>query len=108
MPVEREVEVETRLFSVGDDVQTRGSLVVDGGQDSVVLQFSAVSLAELLQMRTGQLQPARKGVTADDGSPEGVLFHYVRETGAGVWFPNCRASRAGESAHHKQPRTVRR
>src|SRR5437899_6595910 len=107
MPVEREVEVETRLLPVGDHVQARGSLVMNGGQDSVVLQFSAVSLAELLQMRTGQLQPARKGITADDGGPKGVLVHYFRETVARVWFPDCRASRAGESAHRKRPRTAR-
>src|SRR5436190_239766 len=107
MSVEREVEIEPRLLPVGDDVQSRGSLVMNGGQDGVVLQFSAVGLAELLQMRTGQFQPARKRITADDGGPEGVLFHYFKETGARVSFPSYRASRVGESVHHTQPRTTR-
>ena len=48
--VEGEVEVEPGLLAVGDHVEAGGDLVVDGGDDGVVLQLAAVVGAELVEV----------------------------------------------------------
>lgn len=67
--VEGEIEIEARLFAIGDNVESGGNLIVDGGNDSVFLQFGAVGLAKLIKVRTGEFEPAGEWVTADDGGP---------------------------------------
>ena len=70
--VKREIEIEPRLFAVGDDVKSGLQLVVDGDGDRVVDEFFAVRLAKLVEILGGKLQPAGKRVAADDsGSEEG-------------------------------------
>ena len=56
--VEREVEVEPRLLAVGDHVEPGRDLVVDGGDDGVVLQLGDVVGAERVEVRRRVLEPA--------------------------------------------------
>jgi len=68
--VEGKVEIETRLFAVRDDIETRGHLVMDGGDDRIFLKFSAIGLAELIEVTASEFEPTGKWVAADDGSAE--------------------------------------
>ena len=74
-PVEREVEVEARLLAVGDDVETGGDLVVDGGHDGVVLQLAPIVGTELGEVGAGELQPAGQRVAPDDRGAQRVAVH---------------------------------
>jgi hypothetical protein len=50
MSVERKIEIQPRLLSIGNDVQPSGGLIVYGGQDRIVLQFGSICFPELIQM----------------------------------------------------------
>jgi hypothetical protein len=43
--------------------------------DRIILEFSAVGGAELIQMVTGKFEPAGERVAANDGGAERVLSH---------------------------------
>ena len=73
--VKRQVEVEPRLFAVGDHVEPGGELIVHGGDDSIIDHLLAVGVAELLEVLAGELKPAGEGVAADDGRAQRLLFH---------------------------------
>ena len=73
--VKRQVEVEPRLFAVGDHVESGGVLVVHRCGHGVVDHFIAVGVAELLEVLAGELQPTGEGVAADDGRAQRLLFH---------------------------------
>ena len=75
--VKREIEIEPRLFAIGDDVESGLQLVVNRGEDGVVVEFFAVCLAEPVKVLAGKLQPARKRITADDGGSEQGWWHEV-------------------------------
>ena len=49
--VEGKVEVQAGLLTVGDHVQAGGDLIVDRGDDSIVLQLAAVVRSELVEVR---------------------------------------------------------
>ena len=68
--VERQVEVEPRLLAVGDHVEAGADLVVDGGDDGVVLQLGAIGRAEAVEVLDGEQQPAGQRVAADDRRPQ--------------------------------------
>src|SRR5205823_13370845 len=53
--VERQIEIEPRLFAVGNDVKSCFELVVNGDQDSVFNQFLAVGFARS-EEHTSELQ----------------------------------------------------
>jgi len=74
IPIEGKVEIQSGLFTVGDDVESGCDLVVDGGDDGVVFQFGAVGLAELVEVLAGKFQPAREWVAADDRVAKGAGF----------------------------------
>ena len=63
--VEREVEVEAGLLTVGDHVEAGGDLIVDGGDGGVVLQLGAIGRAELVEVLDGEEQPAGQRIAAD-------------------------------------------
>jgi len=73
--VEGEVEIEARLFAVGDDVEACAHLVVDGRDDGVFLHFGDVGAAKLAEVAGGELEPAGKGVAADDGRSKRPFGH---------------------------------
>jgi hypothetical protein len=73
--IERQVEVQPRLLAVRDNVQPRRHLVVHRGDDRIVLRLDNVVRPELVEVPTGEFQPARKRVTADDGGAERAIFH---------------------------------
>src|SRR5262245_39320390 len=75
--VKRQVEIEPGLFAVRDDVQSGGDLVVNRRYHRVFLQFSPIRRAELIEMLTGEFQPAGKGITADNGCSERSFFQVV-------------------------------
>jgi hypothetical protein len=65
VPIKGKVEVEARLFAIGDDVKAGCHLVVDGSDNGVFLEFSAVGLAELIEVSAGKFEPTGKRVAAD-------------------------------------------
>jgi hypothetical protein len=67
--VEREIEIVSRLLSVGDHIKPGGNLIVDCRDDRVRPHFLNVSLAELIEVCRGKLQPPWKRVTPDHRSP---------------------------------------
>src|SRR5262245_20006822 len=64
--VKGKVEIEARLFAVGDDVEAGAYLIVECGNDGVLLQLSAVVGAEFIKIGAGEFQPAGQGITADN------------------------------------------
>jgi len=75
--VKRQIEIEPRLLAVGDHVEAGLELVVNRNGDGVLDQFLAIGFAELVQILAGELQPAGKRITADDGRSEGRRGHEV-------------------------------
>jgi hypothetical protein len=73
--VERKVEVEARLLAIGDDVQTCLNLVVDSGNDGVILHFTNLGFAELRKMLRGEFEPRREWIASDHGCTQGSLLH---------------------------------
>jgi hypothetical protein len=73
--VKRQIEIQPRLFAVGDDVQSGRRLIVNGREDGVFLQLRAIGLAELIEMLAGEFQPAGKRVTANDCGSQRLFFH---------------------------------
>jgi len=78
--IERQIEIEPRLFAVGDHVKAGVELVAHGDGDGVVDQFRAVCAAEAVEVLAGKFQPRRKRVAADDGSANGCSFMRLRAT----------------------------
>ena len=64
--VERQVEIEPRLFAVRDHIQSGGDLIVNRRDHGVFLQFGAIGFAELVEVLAGEFQPAGEGIAADD------------------------------------------
>src|SRR5581483_11705365 len=73
--VKGEIEVQAGLLAIGDDVESGGQLVMQCGNHRVILKFGAVSFAELVQMLTTKLQPARKRITADNAGAQRIFVH---------------------------------
>ena len=73
--VERQIEIEPRLFAVGNDVKPCFELVVNCDQDGVFDQFLAVGFAELVQVPAGEFEPTGKRVAADHCRSEGRVRH---------------------------------
>jgi hypothetical protein len=73
--IKGKVEIEASLFAIGDDVESSGDLIVNGGNDGIFLEFGSVGFAELVEMRTGEFEPTGEGVAADDGGAERVGSH---------------------------------
>lgn len=73
--IERQVEIQPRLFAVGDDIQAGSQLILDSGGNRIILQFPQVVRAELVEMLTGKFQPAGERVTADDGRSQRLHTH---------------------------------
>ena len=68
--IEGQVEIKASLFAIGNNIETRSGLIVNGSNDGVVLEFFDVVGAEVAQVRGGELKPRGKRITADDGSAE--------------------------------------
>ncbi len=73
--VEGEVEVEARLFPVGDHVEPCTELVADRSPDRIARRLLAVVRAELVEVRAGKLEPAWERIAPDDGRPDGLVRH---------------------------------
>ena len=58
--IERQVEVQTRLFPIGHDVQTRRPLIVQRTHHRIVLRFGKVGGSESIEVLGGELQPTRE------------------------------------------------
>jgi hypothetical protein len=63
--VKGEIEIKARLLAVRNHVEAGRDLVVNGGNDSVILEFVEVGFSELRQVLAGKLQPGWKRVTAN-------------------------------------------
>ena len=62
-PVERQVEIQARLFPIGHDIQTRRPLIVQRTHHRIVLCFGKVGGAESVEMLGGEFQPTGKRIT---------------------------------------------
>lgn len=81
VPVEREVEVEAGLFAIGDDVETGRELVVERGDDRVVLGLRKIVGTEAIELLSGQFKPPREGVGTDDRCSQGIRVQAARWDG---------------------------
>lgn len=52
--VEREVEIESGLFSVGDYVEAGRNLVVNGGDNGILLHLTDVVYSKLIEVLGGE------------------------------------------------------
>jgi hypothetical protein len=73
--IEAEVEVEAGLFAVGDDIEAGAGLVMEGGDDGVVLEFGEVVGSKFGKVGGGEFEPGRERVGADDGGAKGDGLH---------------------------------
>src|SRR5689334_3126304 len=73
--IEGKVEVETRLFTVGDHIEPGLDLIANRNRYRVVDQFRPVRLAEFIEVRAGEFEPAREWVAADHCRSQRLLFH---------------------------------
>jgi hypothetical protein len=74
--VEGKVEVEARLFAVGDHIEPGFQLVAHSDGDRVIDELGAIRFAELIKMLTGKFQPAREWIAADDSRSQRAFFHF--------------------------------
>ena len=75
--IEREVEIEAGLFAIGDDIEAGGELVVERGDDGIVLDLGAVGGTEAVEVGGGEFEPRGKRVAADDGGAEWIGLHVI-------------------------------
>ena len=73
--IEGEIEVESGLLTICDDIQSRCDLVVNGDRNCVIDQLSAIIRAELIEMSASEFQPTWKRIAADDGRSQRMIFH---------------------------------
>ena len=76
--IEREIKIEPRLFSIGDNIETCRYLVVNGCDYGIVLEFCTVGSAELIEVSTGKLKPTGEWVAANDRRAERVFSHKIK------------------------------
>src|SRR5207302_1144765 len=103
------IEIQPGLLAIGNYIQSRGYLVMNGRYDGIFLQFGAVRLPELAQMRAGKFKPGGKGVAADDGRAERMIFHKLSGPSSGdvramltTFRPRRKALPGDGHARHKQ------
>jgi hypothetical protein len=53
--IKREIEIQSRLLAIGNDIQPGGNLVVNCGNDRILLKFVTIGIAKLIEMLTGKL-----------------------------------------------------
>jgi hypothetical protein len=63
--VEGQVEIQPRLFTICDDIQAGFILIMDGGDDRILLQLLNFIASEFIQIPAGKLKPGRKWITSD-------------------------------------------
>src|SRR5688572_13784720 len=73
--IEGQVEVEPRLFTIGNHIQSGTDLIVNRRDDGVVLQFFQIIRTKTIQMLAGELQPPGKRVTSDHGRSQWNGLH---------------------------------
>ena len=123
--IERQVEVQARLFPIGHDIQTSRPLIVQRTHHRIVLRLGKVGGSESIEVLGGELQPTGKRIAADDRRAQGVGLHQdwlgrirasysrwarfvIRQSSiVNVRVPH-RASPSDARAHRRPTRTVRR
>jgi hypothetical protein len=73
--IEAKIEVQSGLFAIRNDIQSRSDLIGNGDANGIVLDFHDVICAELVQVLGCKLKPAWEWVGADDGGTEGDGGH---------------------------------
>src|SRR5438876_12407058 len=86
--VERQIEVQSGLFSIGDHVESRLDLVLDGNCDGVFNQLFHVGSAEPFEVLGGKLEPSRKGITPDHSRSQRLFFHFRRKKFSRNFLPS--------------------
>jgi len=66
-PIKGEIEIQTRLLAVSDDIQTRRYLIAHRRSDGIVLKFTYIVCPKLIEMFRSKLQPPRKRIAAYNG-----------------------------------------
>src|SRR4051794_2056201 len=70
--VEGQIEIQPRLFPVGDYIEAGGELVVDCTDYRIVLELGQIVRPKLLEILDGLLEPRRERVRANHSSPKGA------------------------------------
>ena len=65
--IERQVEIEPRLFSVRHDIQARGLLIMQRTHHRIVLRLCEVGGTKTIEVFSSELQPAGERITANHG-----------------------------------------
>src|SRR6266566_3117224 len=73
--VERQIEIQARLFAIADDVEAGRDLVVYCGRDGVVQELGYVVRAKFVEVGGDKLQPTWERIAADDRCAKGILLH---------------------------------
>ena len=73
--IEAKIEVQSGLFAIRNDIQSRSDLISNGNANGIVLDFRDVICAELVQVLGCKLKPAWEWVGADDGGTKGDSGH---------------------------------
>src|SRR5690606_18852354 len=80
--IERQVEVEPRLFPIRNHVQACADLVVYGRCHGILDHFFDVGAAKAVEVLASELEPSWKGITSDHRCAEGNVLRHVGFT----WF----------------------
>lgn len=78
--IEGEIEIEAGLFAVGDDIEASLELIMNSDRDGVVYGFIAIGVTELVEVDRGELEPAGKRITSDDGGTKWARLHSCGES----------------------------
>jgi hypothetical protein len=73
--VKRKIEIQTGLLAIRDDFQPGRQLVVNGTDRGIILNLGQISWTKFVQLAAGHLQPAWKGITANDGGAKWNRLH---------------------------------
>ena len=73
--VKGQIEIETRLLTVGQHIQAGRMLIMDSSDNGVTLCFSDIGSTELIQMIAGKTEPTRKRITANHSCSQRNRLH---------------------------------
>ena len=73
--VEAQVKIKAGLLAVRDDIESRGILIMERGDNRIFLKLSEIVRAEFFEIRRSKLQPTRKRIAPDNRGAKRIAFH---------------------------------
>src|SRR5687767_11965873 len=75
VPVKREIKVQSCLLAIRDDIQSGGNLVMNRGDDRIVLQLSQIIFTKTIQILRSKFQPSGKRIAANNRRAQWDRLH---------------------------------